>query len=678
MCQHGADAETPDMLRGSVEATLLILLVIIVFGPIVAERFRFPSIVGLIFGGMIAGPFVLGWVGTSSLVADLGAIGILYLMFLVGLSFDFKAFAENRNAAIVYGVVGFAIPFGLSLWVGMSSLGYGLLAAALIGAMWSSNTLVAYPEVTVAGLQNNRAVSTAVAAGVEFDLMSLLVLAVATSTAVLEAEPQPGAFASVSDPVLPLWVAIPLLAGFTLWLLPKITGWFFVEIGRTRMQRFVFALAAMAAGAVVALLGGIEGLIGAFLAGLGMNRMIPLRGSLMERLDFVGSAIFVPAFLVSIGLNINPVLLFDMDTVILAIVFTGLVVVGKTTAALITGRLFGFSINESGLMASLSFGQAASTLAIAQVGVSLGLLTTEVVNAAVLAIVMTALLTSFGTRYFVRRVPRPVPPAPDIGERLLVDVRSNGSDLKTLMMLAGAIAQPDDGLVVPYAVPPPGAIEPAKSRVEKATAVASSLGLDTDGIVRVDEGFTSGTLNLIEEDDVSLVILSWQGVRFPSDYVFGNDIDGVGEASPVPTIAARVLQPWKRIVLVAGRVDMDWHREDALIALAAIRRIRRTKRTPLLVFTEDRSFFEEHLSAAEDIEIEEVKRARGRILDAIGPDDLVIVPPDVLRDVPVGAKWRMANSLSDANLVVIAGPRRMSISRGVTRRSVQSVVTPGP
>ncbi len=666
------------MLRGSVEATLLILLVIIVFGPIVAERFRFPGIVGLIFGGMIAGPFVLGWVGTDSLVADLGAIGILYLMFLVGLSFDFKAFAENRNAAVVYGLAGFAIPFGLSLWVGMAWLGYGLLSAALIGAMWSSNTLVAYPEVTSAGLQNNRAVSTAVAAGVEFDLMSLLVLAVATSTAAIAAEPQPGALATVSNPVLPLWLAIPLLAGFTLWLLPKIAGWFFVEIGRTRMQRFVFALAAMAAGAVVAVLGGIEGLIGAFLAGLGMNRMVPVRGSLMERLDFVGSAIFVPAFLVSIGLNIDPVLLFNVDTVILAVIFTGLVVVGKVSAALITGRVFGFSLTESGLMASLSFGQAASTLAIAQVGVSLGLLTTEVVNAAVLAIVTTALLTSFGTRYFVRRVPRPVPPAPDIGEHVLVDVRPNGSDLKTLMMLAGAIAQPDNGLVVPYAVPPPGAIEPAKIRVEEASEVASALGLDTDGVVRVDEGFTSGTLNLIEEDDVSLVILSWQGVRFPSDYVFGNDIDGVGEASPVPSIAARVLHPWQRIVLVAGRLDLDWHKEDALIALAAIRRIRRTRRVPLLVFAEDRSFFEEHLSAAEDIEVEEVKRARGTILDAIGPDDLVIVPPDVLRDVPVSAKWRIANSLADVNLVVIAGPRRMSISKGVTRRAAQSVVTPGP
>ena len=662
------------MLIGSVEATLLVLLVIIVFGPIIAERFRVPGIIGLIFGGMVAGPFVVGWIGSSGLVSDLGAIGILYLMFLAGLSFNFRAFRKNLTAAIVYGILGFTIPFGLSLWVGMSMLGYGVLAAALIGAMWASNTLVALPQVTVAGLQGNRAVSTAVAAGVEFDLMSLTVLAVATSTAILTAEPQPGAAATVSNPVLPLWAAIPILAAFTLWLLPKITDWFFVEIGRTRMQRFVFALAGMAAGAVVALLGGIEGLIGAFLAGLGMNKMIPIRGSLMDRLDFVGSAIFVPAFLVSIGLNINPALLVDLDTLVLAAAFTGIVVAGKSVAALVTGRIFGFSLDESALMASLSFGQAASTLAIAQVGVGLGLLSNQVVNAAVLTIVATALLTSFGTRFFVRRVPRPVPTHASIGDHVLVDVRESGSDLHTVMALAAGIARPDDGVVVPYAIPGPGRPGGMKERVDEATRVASSLGLDSDGLVRVDESFTSGTLNLIEQDDVSLVLLSWQGIRFPSDYVFGNDIDGVGEQSPVPTMAVRVLRPWTRIVVVAGGVNTDWHREDVLLALSVAKRLYKMKPVRLLAVGTDREILEENLGHLEDVEITVTNKPRKVALGIVEPDDLVVAPAHVLHDVSIGGKRTMARVLGGANLVVIAGPRRLSISRGVTRRDVQSVV----
>jgi len=658
----------------SVEVTLLVLMIIIVFGPIVAERFRVPGIVGLIFGGMLVGPFVFGWIGSDSLVADLGAIGILFLMFLAGLSFNFKAFKRNRNAAIVYGFLGFVIPFGISIWFGMSMLGYGILAASLIGAMWASNTLVALPEVTVAGLQDNPAVSTAVAAGVEFDLMSLTILAIATSTAILEAEPQPGAEATIPDPLLPLWIAIPLLVGFTLWLLPRVTGWFFVEIGRTRMQRFVFALVGMSAGASVALLGGIEGLIGAFLAGLGMNAMIPMRGSLMDRLDFVGSVIFVPAFLVSIGLNINPALLFDLDTVLLALGFTGIVVVGKSIAAISTGRIFGFSLDESGLMASLSFGQAASTLAIAQVGVTLGILTDQVVNAAVLTIVATALLTSFGTRFFVRRVPRPIPSRASIGEHVIVDVREHGSNLEVLMKLAAGIAHPDDGLVVPYAIPEPGKRDLARARVEEATRVASSLGLDSDGVVRVDESFTSGTLNLVEEDDVTLVLLSWQGIRFLSDYVFGNDIDGVGESSPIPTMAARVLRDWNRVVVVTGGVKADWHREDALLAIAAAKRVQRTMKLPLVAIGTERELFEEEFEDVEDVEITIVGNPRKVAIETVGPEDLVILPAYVLHDAPLAGKRKLSRLLDDVNLAVIAGPRRLSISKGVTRRDTQSVV----
>ncbi|CAE7897800.1 nhaS5, partial [Symbiodinium sp. KB8] len=363
------------VLVGTVEATLLILLVTVLLGPIVAERFRVPGIVGLIFGGTLFGPYVLDWISAGGLVDDLGAIGILYLMFLAGISFDIRAFQENRTSAIAYGLLGFFIPFLLSAIVMMAAFGVGLLPAALVGAMWASNTLVAYPEIQTAGLQNNRAASAAVSAGVVADLLSLTVLAFVTSTTVIESDPLPAPFdgelfdltdidlstfdfePSTPDPTLPLLVALPVLVGFCLWLLPKIGERFFVRVGRSRMQRFVFALAAMSAGACVALIGGVEGLIGAFLAGLGLNRLVPNRGSLMERLEFVGTAVFVPTFLVSIGLNIDPALLIDRDTLLLGLVFTAFVIVGKCVAAGITGAIFGFTGNEIGMMSSLSFGQ---------------------------------------------------------------------------------------------------------------------------------------------------------------------------------------------------------------------------------------------------------------------------------------------------------------------------------
>ena len=318
------------MVTGTVEATLLVLTVVLVVGPLVAERFHLPGIIGLIGGGVVVGPFVLDWVASDGLAADLGSVGILYLMFLAGVSFDLRAFQQNRSSALTYGLLGFVLPFAVSIIVVLVIADLGVLGAALIGAMWASNTLVAYPEVQAAGLQANRAVTTAVSAGVVADLLSLMVLGAATATAVIEIEtferPFGAEFAdldaggriepSTPDPTLPLSVGVVLLVVFCLWILPRLSRWVFIHICRSRSQRFVFSLAAMGSGATVALLGGLEGLIGAFLAGLGLNRLVPAEGQLMERLDFVGSSVFVPIFLVSIGLTIDPALLIDADTIV--------------------------------------------------------------------------------------------------------------------------------------------------------------------------------------------------------------------------------------------------------------------------------------------------------------------------------------------------------------------------
>lgn len=678
------------MLVGSVEFTLLILLLIIVFGPVVAERFKIPGLVGLIAGGMLAGPFVLGWLVADGLVTELGAIGILMLMFLAGLSFNIKAFLQNRNSAVAYGLLGFIIPFVLSVAVVVEVLEIGLLGAALIGAMWASNTLVAYPEVRAAGLQNNRAVSAAVSAGVVADLLSLTVLALATATAVIEIEPEPFPFdlpdwfedawlegtvsPTVPDPTLPLWLALPLLVFFTLWLLPRITEWFFVRVGRTRMQRFVFLLAGMAAGAAVALIGGIEGLIGAFLAGLGMNRLIPERGALMGRLDMVGTWIFVPTFLVSIGLSIDPSLLFDLETVGIAAMFTGFVVVGKGAAALITGLAFRFNLREIGLMSSLSFGQAASTLAIAQVGLQLGMFDQQIVNAAVLAIVFTALLTSYGTRFFIKRVPRPVAPPAEVGEVVMVDVREVGPSVDSLLAFAGAVAFPDDGLVIPYAIPGRGELEAAKELVARAEEVASTHGLDSEGRVRVDESFPDGTLDLSEEIDASMVILSWSGPRFTSDFLIGNDIDGVGQRSEVPTAAARVLRPWSRIVLATGQMDVDWHVEDGELAMAIVNRLRRVEPWPVAVLTPDAGLVDGKIGPEEGIEMLTHEGRVAEMVRDLSNDDLVIVPSYVLHDLSPLVSWRTTRELQDINLVVVAGPHRLSLSRGAAHQPIEAMV----
>lgn len=664
------------MNDASIEATLLILFVVVVAAPIVAERFRFPGMIGLIAGGMIVGPFMLGWVGFDGLLKQMGDFGLLYLMFLAGLSFNIRAFFQNRTIAIFYGLLGFVLPFALSIWVAVSISDLGILAAALIGAMWASNTLVAYPDVLAAGLQNNRAVSAAVSAGVVADLLSLTVLAVASSTAVIDLEGDAVMQAATEDVTLPVYIGLPVLIAFCLWILPKIADWFFVRVGHTRVQRFVFTLAGMAGGAYIATLGGIEGLIGAFLAGLGMNRLVPARSGLMDRLDFVGSSLFIPAFLVSIGLSINPAVLFDIDTVVLALLFTGLVVVGKTSAAVITGLSFKVTFAEIGLMSALSYGQAASTLAIAQVGISLGFFGQDIVNAAVLTIVTTALITSFGTRFFVRKVGLPPKSEASLGDVVLVDVRPLGSSIEHVMNLAGTIARADDGLVVPYAIPDSGMKSEAQTLIAEAVAAAAAHGLDSSGEVRIDSSFADGTVRLVEQEDASLVVLAWEGVRFPSDFVFGNEIDRIGARNSVPTAAVRMIGPAERIIVAPGDMATEWQIEDAKLAMTTARRSARQAEMELIIASDHESEILEHFGDRPSERVISPKLLRGDGLASLRPHDLLVMSAHALAGSRALGQWRLSRAFREVSLIVIAGPRRLSVSSSVGRTAVRSFVGP--
>ena len=680
------------MLVGSVEATIAVLFAVVVLGPIVAERLRIPGIVGLIAGGMIFGPFVIGWLGSGGLVDDLGSIGILYLMFLAGLSFDIKAFNDNRRMAITFGLLGFFLPFLLSVVVVDRSNDIETLGALLIGAMWASNTLVAYPEVQSAGLQNTRSVGAAVSAGVVADLMSLTVLAFATASAVIQIEPidlpfgkdiaellaPTGVEPTTPDPTLPLWIGLPLLVFVCLWVLPRVANWFFVRVGRSRPQRFVFTLALMAVGATVALLGGMEGLIGAFLAGLGLNRLIPARGPLMERLDFVGTSLFVPMFLISIGLNIDPAVLVDPSTIGLGLLFTAFVLVGKTAAAMIAGKIFGLSRDEVGLMSSLSFGQAASTLAIAQVGLSLGMFGQNVVNSAVLTIVITAFITSYATRFFAARVPPVAVARPPIGQQILLDARGSTSEISALVALAGGLARPDGGLVIPYGVAGDSGQSDVRAAVDRAAAEAAAIGLDGDGMMRVGDSFTSATVNLVAELGASMVLLAWDGPKWAADYVFGNDIDGVGQASPVPTLAAHVLRPWTRIIVQLGQPRTAWQREDVELAADIVRHLSEADDLPLLVLCGDEDLGRELLDPrGERVEhtVYVTDRAeQDRHLDDIRDADLLVAPAHVVHDLSPWRARRLARGLEHMNVAIVGGPHRLTISQGVTRNSLSNSI----
>lgn len=646
-------------LVATVEMTILILLVAILAGPILGAKFRVPGLLALIFLGMLFGPFGLGWLGRVDLVSDLGAIGILYLMFLAGLGFNLNAFNESRASALGFGLLSFIFPFVLSVVVGLTWLEAGILGAALLGSMWASNTLVAYPDVRAAGLEQTRAVRDAMSGGVVADMLALLVLAIATTYAVVETLDPDAELGAV--PTLPLWISIPLLVVFTLWVLPRVGRWFFVRIGRSRMERVLFMLAAMAAAATLAVVGGIAGIIGAFLAGIGLNRLVPNDSQLMDRVDFVGTSVFIPAFLVSIGLRIDPAALLDSRTVLMGVVFLGLVIVGKGLAVLVATIFFGYSSAERGLILSLSIGQAASTLAVGQIGLQLGLFDQRVVNASILTIVLAALLTSFGTQHYIRRMPLTPPPAGAIGQRVLVDVRGTHSAVGPMVHLAGRIAAGDDGVQIPFTVAPRQDKATARQLVRDAEEAAEAAGYDCTGELRLSESFAEGTIDLADETDATLVVLGWHGPRLGVDQFFGSDLDRIGASSPVPTVAAHLAAAWDRVVCVPGTDYVPWQAEDVRLTLEVARRLTSRGDTPLLIIASDQTFVQESLRAKTEYDFVEAARPGDVLLRDVRPNDLLVAPAYLLSGLPVHRRIQLSRALSEQNLVIVSAHGRFAV-----------------
>jgi Kef-type K+ transport system membrane component KefB len=650
----------------SVEMGLLLLAACVLIGPIIAERLGIPGLVGLIAIGMALGPFVLEWLRPGGFVATVGAAGLLYLMFLAGVELDLKTFAANRTAAITFGLLTFVVPFSLSFVVAKLYLDFGTSAAALVGAMWASHTVVAYPEAKVAGLDRNRAVSSAVAATVITDVLALVVLAVAASSAAIEDEPTARSGATEGS-ALPLWAGLVLVTVFCLVVLPRLTRWVFAHLLYSRTQRFVWLLSGMAAGGIMGLLGGIEGLVGAFLAGIGMNSSVPAKSELMERVEFIGGALLVPAFLVSVGMSIDPRALVEPSTLIKAGVFTTLVVVGKTIPAVVSGRIFGFTRAESAIMAALTIGQAAATLAIAQVGVATGLFEQEILNAAVVTVVTTVLITSFGTRIAARSIERPSTDASVLGEHVVVHAPKLAA-VDALAQFASAVARPDGGLVTPFVAAAIGA-GAAGDRAERTARLAAfeqaltHLGHDTHAVNRVGASLAAATLSLVQECNASLVVVPIDSPSFPIDLTSGGDVDMIGANSPAPCVAVRLTgDAWKRIVVIVGRTQPGVG-GDAGLALVAeiVARLRAERDVPTLVLAPDPA---DPSIAARFGGISPVgyTPGSGDVLEQLSAGDLVVVPSHVVQDAGVLARARLQKALVGTSVAVIGLPGALRVS----------------
>lgn len=620
----------------------LTIAIVILGAPILAERARLPGVIGLVIGGVVVGPEGLGLLERAGTIEQVGGFGLLYLMFLAGLELDLEVLRAHRRPAVVFGLLTFGVPAAVGT-VTASLLGFGGLTSALVGCVFASHTLVAYPVVRRSGIVADPAVAASVGATLITDTLALIGLAV-----VAESYVSGGAGSAIR-----IVIGLPLLAGGTLWVLPRLARWFFAGLGQDRTLRFLFVLVGFLGSAVMAEAVGIEGIVGAFLAGLALNPLVPNGGVLMQRVEFVGSALLIPIFLVSVGMLVDLGVVTDPGTVGLAGLITAAAIGAKWAAVEIAGRWYRYSRAQIGLMFSLSAARAAAALAATIVGFEVGLFDLRVVNAVLLLVLVSVIVASW---VGARSAPRVMPPlsAPGrLGRTVLVPV-SNPDAATDLIRVAVWVARADGGEVVPFHVvtsPDPDRVRAAAPLLDSVQLAGTRLGSEVEAHVRVDRSIASGVLNSVIERDASLVMLGWKGTTTTYDRLFGSLFDDIVDRAPCVVAACLLPVAHPRRIVLVPVVDRETLPGDTTAAIELCRRIAKGSGLPVVVASE----------GADPLGLDPTwSRATAPsdlpgLSAVIRAGDLVVIPGAGGRSLMGSSVLQLVSSVPDLDLVVVHG-----------------------
>ncbi|MGF1577323.1 MAG: cation:proton antiporter [Cyanophyceae cyanobacterium] len=542
----------------------LIIMAIMLVIPLIFERFKMPGIIGLILAGLVVGPYGLGMLERDDTIVLLGTVGLLFLMFLAGLETSIEDLKLNADKASIFGALTFALPMLIGTGA-MMALDYEFLPAVLVASCFASHTLIALPIATKLGIVRLQAVTATLGATLITNIIALLVLVVVVR-------------AHQGDLTLAFWLRlIPSITVFTVATLvgvPRLGKWFFRQFGHDEGAEFTFVMATLFVVAYGANLAGIEPVVGAFLAGTAITPIIPQLSPLMNRLQFIGNNLFIPFFLISVGMLIDPGILFgDARSLLVAAVMIVAEVISKFLAAWGSARIFGWRKSSMMVMFGMSVAQAAATLAAITVGFDVGLVDELTVNGTIAMILFTCVLSPWITSRWGQQVDMgtaktstPEPAKTTWGDRVLVPV-ANPNTEDNLLRLALLLTKSSNGILLPLHVLSdrngPIAIGD-QIRQQELLAVAANVAhaavSQVQTIPRVAESIEKGILRAATEQQVSLVILGWKGFSSYQENFFGSVTDTVIRQARVPILISRLSQPIQnvtRVVLAVEALEMD-------------------------------------------------------------------------------------------------------------------------
>ena len=380
-----------------------LLLFIILLSPILLRKVRIPSIIGLIISGMIIGPNGLRLIGEKTMESEgsiklFATIGLLYIMFIAGLELDLNQFRKYLNKSITFGVLTFALPLFLGYPICYYVLHLSPMASLLTASMFATHTLVAYPIISKYGLSKHSSVAITVGGTILTDTAVLIILAIISSS-------------TKGNLDFAFWVrlitSLTIFSFIMFFIIPKIARWFFSKLDSEKTSQYIFVLSVVFFSAFLAEMAGVEHIIGAFVAGLVLNRLIPHNSVLMNRVDFIGNSLFIPFFLIFVGMVVDYRAFFQGTwPLIIAAVLTSFAIFSKWLAAYVTQVIFKLSKIERQIIFGLSTSHAAATLAIIMVGYDggNGILSINIVNGTILLILITCMTASFVTESAGRKM----------------------------------------------------------------------------------------------------------------------------------------------------------------------------------------------------------------------------------------------------------------------------------
>ncbi|MDE6716827.1 MAG: cation:proton antiporter [Muribaculaceae bacterium] len=377
-------------------AIFLLVLLVILLGPLVFRRLKIPQIVGLILAGMAVGPYGFNLLDRDSSFRIFGEVGILYIMFLAAVEIDMFHLRKYMKKGIVFGLLSFSLPMLFGIFGSRYAFGVDWTTSVLIASMYASHTLVSYPTVSKFGLSNQRAAVVAVCGTIVAVLLALIALAQVVTVHLR------GTFQW--QDVVRLLVLMVIYAAVVGWSFPWLTRRFFKQ-NNDSVSQFIFILALVFVASLLAKVIGLEAILGAFYAGLVLNKMIPDRSSLMRNIRFVGNAIFIPYFLIGVGMLINVgVIVKGWNVAWVAANMTLVALVAKWLAAYGAQKMFRFSAVDRRLIFGLSSGKAAATIAATMIGYEYGMLSEDVMNGAVVMILFCCIVSSLATERSAKKI----------------------------------------------------------------------------------------------------------------------------------------------------------------------------------------------------------------------------------------------------------------------------------